>query len=520
MQELQREEHRLQVSRASSETVSYMFAGHLERMRAESPDDRTDKAQADILDGVQKVAELLDKSVADQHDIQRRMDNRIKRLEDAFLQLHPKIDLKEEVASEGDEPISPPEHRRIDGPSDDAYSDPTHPMYDVADEEVEKEPGPPLPLGQPSIPTNHTTGAAYLLTWPCIYDLLHEALDKEHIKFPTEFFIGLEEQRGLLRVYGRGEGQDPVRGDKDPRTVHGSAEMADDPYQDLNSPTPGDSSGYIGGFSPGSVSDYPTSSPRPPLLNQSGIPDFSEETVNACVKSFEEHILVMHPLILPHQLRKMVQNFLDSIPKPSKTFYPATAASFVPPSPQPTSLELAGTKRKRSPGAEVPDTPQFQHRMGRPTRTINNAVVLTILALGKICQKRDSIPDVVHDDEPLRNGYPGSPYPSSPEACTPNAPHASAMMSPKTTERPSLGRRPSVQGTKGPQTRRNYDAIPGLEYFAIATDIIGNQLGGNTLNHVFANIFAGLYHGQLGRVVESHAYIAHGCTVLMNILRP
>lgn len=83
-----------------------------------------------------------------------------------------------------------------------------------------------------------------------------------------------------------------------------------------------------------------------------------------------------------------------------------------------------------------------------------------------------------------------------------------------------MSRRASFQGSKPSQMRRNYESIPGLEYFAIATDIIGNQLGGNTLNHVYSSIFAGLYHGQLGRVIESHAYIAHGCTVLMNILRP
>jgi hypothetical protein len=64
------------------------------------------------------------------------------------------------------------------------------------------------------------------------------------------------------------------------------------------------------------------------------------------------------------------------------------------------------------------------------------------------------------------------------------------------------------------------DSIPGLEYFALATDVIGNQMGGSSIKHVYANIFAGLYHGQLGRVIESHAYIANACTTLQNIMRP
>ncbi|MBE3043316.1 hypothetical protein IMZ48_12245 [Candidatus Bathyarchaeota archaeon] len=464
------------------------------------------------MDGVNRMNDMM----TDQLMMFKKMGNRITRLEKA-LNLPPNVDLKDEVASEDDEPVSPHEERRMHGPFDDASSDPTHlPIYDMADEEVEKEPGPPLPPGQPSIPTNHTTGAGHLLNWPCINDMLREALDKEDIRHLSEFPIQIEERRGTLRVYGRGEGRE----ERDPRAVHGSAEIPDDLYPDLNSPTPGDSSGYIGGFSPGSVNDNATSSPRPAPLNQSGIPDFSEKTIMNLLRSFQDNILNMHPIILPRTLRQMVEKFLESIPKPTKAFNPASTASFVPQSPQASAFETAGTKRKRSPGAEMPDTPQFQHRIGRPTRTINNAVVLAMLALGKVCLKRDVVPDVVHDDDRVGNDSPNSPNASSPE-CPPSAPYPSTMMSPKTSERSGRGRRPSVQGNGiVPQTRRNYDVIPGLEYFAIATDIIGNQIGGNSLNHVYASIFAGLYHGQLGRVIESHAYIGHGCTVLWNILRP
>ena len=471
------------------------------------------------MEGVNKVAQMIAQAMETQTKDMRRMGDRIERIEKALLQLNPQLDLKSEAASDEDKPLSLQDHQ-MDAPPDSTSPDPAYPsMYDMADEEVEKEPGPPVSPGQPSIPTNHTTGAGYLLSWPCINDMLHDSLRKEGIGFLPEFPIQFEERRGTLRVYGRGEGRDPVLRDKDSRAVHGSAEIPDESYPDFNSPTPGDSSGYIGGFSPGSVMDNTTSSPRP-LLNQSGIPDFAEGTVWTYVRVFEEHILNMHPIILPSDLRTMVQNFLNSIPKPSKTFNPAHTASFVPLSPQPPTMEATGTKRKRSPGVEVPDTPQLQHRIGRPTRTINNAVVLTILALGKICSFRDGVPDVVHDDERSRNGYPSSPHASSPEAYTPNAPYPPPMMSPRASERPGMSRRASFQGSKPSQMRRNYESIPGLEYFAIATDIIGNQLGGNTLNHVYSSIFAGLYHGQLGRVIESHAYIAHGCTVLMNILRP
>ena len=67
--------------------------------------------------------------------------------------------------------------------------------------------------------------------------------------------------------------------------------------------------------------------------------------------------------------------------------------------------------------------------------------------------------------------------------------------------------------------QRNYDVIPGLEYFALATDILGSQLGGISLKHVYAWVLAGLYHGQLARAVESWSYIKQGCTVLQEVMR-
>ena len=475
------------------------------------------------------------------------MDKRVSKIEKAIAQAFPQIDFKTENDAEESEkgesemvdvnddvkPFAP-----SDEYSDDAELKPnfgyssTHPGYNMPDEEMEPEPGPVLPPGELAIPTNHTTGAGHLLNWPCINAMVQRVLNRESLRFPAEFPIREEEQRGILRVYGRGEGRDPIPRDRDVRAEHGTTDIPEDvAYSDMSSPTPGDASGHIGGFSPVNISEYTGSNSRPPVLTPSGVPDFSEGKVWKYVKSFEENILNMHPIIQPKDLHAMVQIFLNSIPKPpAKPVAPAQVAKFVQASPQPAAAEAIGSKRKRSPAMDAPDPPQIQYRTGRPPRTINNAVVLTILALGKICLQRDRVPDVVHDYSPpnasynRRNGYPSSPgHASSPEAYTPAANYPASMApSPKESERPGLGRRSSFQGSKSGshRPRRNYDVIPGLEYFAIATDIIGNQLGGNTMNHVYAGIFAGLFHGQLGRVIESHAYIAHACNVLMNIMRP
>ncbi|RBR08340.1 uncharacterized protein FIESC28_10286 [Fusarium coffeatum] len=64
-------------------------------------------------------------------------------------------------------------------------------------------------------------------------------------------------------------------------------------------------------------------------------------------------------------------------------------------------------------------------------------------------------------------------------------------------------------------------SIHGLEYFAYATDILGNHLGAyNNMKNVYANIFAELYHGQLGRPMESFALIHKASHKLQVIMRP
>jgi hypothetical protein len=52
-----------------------------------------------------------------------------------------------------------------------------------------------------SLPHEHSTAAQNLLTWPSVRQLLHW----EH---KTDYVFEEEENRGLLRVYGWGEGHD------------------------------------------------------------------------------------------------------------------------------------------------------------------------------------------------------------------------------------------------------------------------------------------------------------------------
>jgi hypothetical protein len=392
-------------------------------------------------------------------------------------------------------------------------------------EEKEVEPGPIVPPGVPSIPHNHTTLAAFLLKWPPISVLVRGILEAENVKYVDEFPIRNEERRGLLRIWGRGEGlESSIRVDKADREAlrdAGAMEVVQDDVSDAGgAPSPADAWGGISG-SPGPIDG------KPVVALQTL--DFNETLVWKYVQSYQDNIQNMHPLIIPVELKAMVKVFLNSVQQ-SMNRQPRTGggiAKFVnTPSSQP---ETTGSKRKRSPVPDGAESPSGSPKSAKPVfqRSINNALVLLVLALGKICLHKDRIPDVVPVSEPAhsspaaRNGYPASPTQAS-------SPSLSSHPSPKEgSERPpGPSRRSSFQGAGGPSgkggtsLKRNLDVIPGLDYFAYATDILGGQLAGTSLRHIYAYLLAGLYHGQLGRVLESYAYIKEAGFALQIKMRP
>jgi len=390
-------------------------------------------------------------------------------------------------------------------------------------QEAEAEPVPHVRPGVPAIPLNHTTLAAFLLKWRSIESLVRRYLDAENVKFVDEFPIRQEERRGLLRVWGRGEGLDSSRVDKEVHDI-GVMEVNDD-YSDSGAPSPADCWGGISG-SPGPVEGKS-------MVGLQQTLDFTDGSVWKYVQSYKDNIQNMHPLIIPRELDAMVRIFLDSLKEnatKTKPPLPMGIARWV--APLPGSQAEGSGKRKRSPVPEgsgdfsLPKTP-------KPTfqRSINNALVLLVLALGKICLVKDKkIPDGVPVSEPshaspvVRNGVPASPLHGSPPSY---GGHSSGLPSPKDAgDRSSASRRASFQGSGGPSVKpatslkRNLDVIPGLDYFAYATDILGGQLAGTSLRHIHAYILAGLYHGQLGRVMESYAYIKEAGWALQIKMRP
>jgi hypothetical protein len=456
-------------------------------------------------------------------------------MESQLFELMATSALKTEPSVEDEYKRAPASPCVANGASVDPYYNDAHrdhpssepmPLRMMAEDEMEVEPGPPVPPGEPAIPINHTTLAGLLLEWPSIRELTKHHVEREGVRYISEYPISQEQNRGVLIVHGRGEDSHPSRHIQGP-TDHGNLDMADD-SSDMASPSPAADWGQLGRLSPPDQVEYKGG------VLVDGNPDFSEPKVWAYVESFKENILNMHPITEPKLLDNWVRHFLDNLPA-------SQPRSVKPQTSKPTfavggglqTEEVAGSKRKRSPGPDGSEPPPpAPRRTDRPDRSIHTALVLTVLALGKVCLHRDNVPDVVHPTEPLPPGSPafrnGAIPPSPNQGFPPDYSshyYSSGLPSPKEQDRKMHRRRSSIHGADAFRSdsspKKNCEVIPGLEYFAYATDILGNHTGAyNNMKNVYANIFAGLYHGQLGRPMESFAFIHRASLKLQVIMRP
>ncbi|POS86980.1 hypothetical protein EPUL_002580 [Erysiphe pulchra] len=379
------------------------------------------------------------------------------------------------------------------------------------------------PSKQPSIPVNHTTGAARLLLVPPIKKMCADI--NLQLKFKNEKYpYTVEWKRGLLRLYGRGEGNEVIP-DYDNLITDNAENTPIDGHYNIMKHIVGSEWGKIGMPSP----SYLSMETNPSGANIESLPDFSRETVLKLVDSYKNNINNMHPILTPKHLDQLVETFLRTIQD----------TRFYSNQPHPNSFvgahsisENPGNKRKRSPTSMNFTENQFfpNFKFGQLFRSISTAIVLLCMALGRVCQEKGKIPQLPSEQ------VAGNSFTSSFGA---SKSHNGVPISPlgKTSLSGSFGGNPvldtdrlmsrgygqsldDLQRDRPLSELKNIDVIPGLIYFALATDIIGNQMAGSSLQHVHANILASLYHGQLGRVMESAAYLSTACRALQVILKP
>ncbi|RYP63174.1 hypothetical protein DL771_009405 [Monosporascus sp. 5C6A] len=336
------------------------------------------------------------------------------------------------------------------------------------DRGVHEDLGSAAPPGKPTMPLDHTAYPGPLLGWPAIWAFTRGLVAAEGIDSIDDFPIR-QEQRPVFLFFGQNgmfapAGQTPGYNDVSKLT-----------YQPLD----GGASGRAGG------SSYPpqvASAGR--AISSDGEPDFDPHKLRECAQSFKDNILNMYPIIAPKVLDDMVSEFLGSTPLNTQ------------------SKANAGEKRKRpafegSPAAtQSPSRPRY-------------AVVLLVLALGKICIHSGKTPDMDPEADSLTRNSPSVGAAAVPLQDSPSEP--CGLPSPIASE----GVTPRSMHHSG-----NSEVTPGMEYFVLATDMIDDLVDGFGLWQVRGNILAGLYHGLLGRVQESYDHIYRASQILQVMMGP
>lgn len=383
--------------------------------------------------------------------------------------------------------------------------------------------------GELSIPIEHTTAAHKLLLWPSIQKLLGG-------KWGDDYVMTLEERRGLIRVYGQGEGDDrsdSARGPDSPMTDSPSSQADNDPSQAFS---PSALWGTV--FTPYAGMERPRS-PRAQVggLNSMGYLNTDAAIIHQYHQSYMNNMHILHPFLDLKDLNTMINEFTQKYSPPRKKTF---TAPFIPSNNAGSPPYHRASKRKRSSEtlhnsvAEAGSSPNSSASgisVAPVARTIGNATVLLVLALGAICEYKDVLPGPIQDpntDSQKSFNTPNPPQAGlSPANSDPGIPSGAyppnnAFSSVPGDSRTTLGRSYSTGGyhESSDSSLKNMDVIPGMAYFAYATDILGNLQGGNRLSHVHACLLAGLYTGQLAHPFASHGWIYQASRACQVLVRP
>ncbi|KIW16916.1 hypothetical protein PV08_04106 [Exophiala spinifera] len=351
-----------------------------------------------------------------------------------------------------------------------------------------------------TLPLKHTTAAQNLLNWPSIKKLIPPRITASYV-------IDEETGRGLLRLYGSGEGEDKNDGHEGAPSPAGSTSSDGRRIDEETSSSPHGvwGTGQIHAPTPSSIPNNPHAvRDHPGGVSPHGGLMLDSDAVDRYFRSYMDHMHILHPFLEPRVIRHMIHTFKRKYSWDVRST-PHTAATI-------------GTKRKRE-MTESP-TPMEEHTsnhinsrpQGRPLSTgvpliehsVANAIVLLVIALGKVCSYR----------EPL----PGPATTTSMRTSTPHGALYSDLPMPMSAPTSPFNAQSNLNGTNvmsisspaNPQGK-NMDAIPGLAYFAKAADILGELPGGTDVSYIQANLLAGLYMGQLARIIPSYEYIMKAC---------
>lgn len=388
------------------------------------------------------------------------------------------------------------------------------------------EPEDPTPQRKPELDDHTTAPHKLILLWPSLRPLLQEANVDVNDGYVME-----AEDRGVPRLYGRGEGIEEQDGT--PPGGPASPTRSEDSFSDAPSPPESIWGCGLPSYAyPGAESrSHPYTAGG---LKPDGTLDLDQSTIINLWDSYVKHMHVMHPFLDKARTRGLINKFISRYcpnrhrMQSYNTFAVGDGESDRP------------IKRQRSnepTGSQGVSADIVTKRFVETERSPSNAVIYLVLALGKICAHKESLPGPVQDrvlnaNQVLAHQLSGNPgmHGSSPMSTKVKPSAGPPKLSPNHLHTPPgfpndnprmeyRSRRSSFDGSaSSTQTAKNMDVIPGIAYYAKAAEILGDQGDGNDLIHAQMFLLAGLYKGQLARVKESMSWITMAGRVIQTLL--
>ena len=380
----------------------------------------------------------------------------------------------------------------------------------------------------------HATAAHKLLRWPQIAALVRRSPALTQLAANDDYVMRLEEDKGVMRVFGKGQGRDTGDGgEPGPQSpAPSNTSKGSDESTDSGSPRTPPEGLWGFGFIPAT-----THEPKVPD-NFGNDSDFSlnihPKTLDRLLNSYLSNLHRLHPFLDKTRLTRMVERFSSRYNSGAERSLSKTMFS-----PPPHNMALDAikdptqphrpSKRKHSESSNYNAQIEFSSTAGEKAggvtfeRSASTSIVLLVMALGKICEWKAPLPGIAAS---YRSSLKRPSYADSSTA-SPSAQSGGATSASHSS--PAYAGAPSPmsitrQDQKVPvfdelSQPRNVDFIPGLAYYGPATDILGNLHGSNDLAHVQACLLAGLYAGQLARAFESWSWISTACRTCRFLVR-
>lgn len=347
-------------------------------------------------------------------------------------------------------------------------------------------------LRRPSVADNydfaeHTTAAhKLLLRWPSIHRLL------PNNKHPDNYPL-IAEDRGVMRLYGRGEQRSREEniaiGAESPAQSLGSDDMGNAPSPEIF---------HVFGLDEPKRSD-------PGIASRL---EMEKTTLERLYKKYKQHIHRLHPFLDIDNFGKYITKFIKLYCTENRCSF---SPGFVPNGSADSQGPAAKRRRLDMHAPSFSGSENSSKRRIQPERTVINAIVYLVFALGKVCESVH-IPGPLEEEKPdsIEQAQPGaSPLNVKPSPSSPYTAHIGYTPPTGADSFRTESRGSSFEDSPGlvKRSTTNIDIVPGLDYYREAVSILGDFADANDLPSAQARLLAALYKGQLSRVQESYSWL-------------